>query len=90
MRIEETTVATIDGWMITVSNVLRGPYTTPEGARTGMTALVGRYDAAEKDHGEVTVGEGSRVEIAGKPWTVLAVTAGQGGDNGWIELRRDP
>lgn len=87
MRIEETTVATIRGWKVTVANILAGSYRTPAGEQRGLTAVVGRYDEAKADQGELTVGAGSSLNIAGETWTVVAVVAGQGSANGHVELR---
>ncbi len=88
MRIEETTVATIRGWKVTVANILAGSYRTAAGEQRGMTAVVGRYDEAKADQGEQTVGAGSTLAIAGETWTVAAVVAGQGSANGYVELRQ--
>lgn len=87
MRIEETTVATLRGWKVTVANILTGSYTTAAGPQRGLTAVVGRYDEAKADQGEQTVGAGSTLQIAGETWTVVAVVAGQGAANGYVELR---
>ena len=87
MRIEETTVATIRGWKVTVANILAGSYSTPAGEQRGLTAVVGRYDEAKADQGELTVGAGSSLNIAGETWTVVAVVAGLGSANGHVELR---
>ena len=87
MRIEETTVATMAGWKVTVANILPGKFSTPAGERQGLTAVVGRYDEARRDQGELTVGEGSEFVIAGQRWAVAAVAAGKGAENGYVELR---
>lgn len=86
MRIEETTVATIQGWKVTVANILPGKFSTPAGEQQGLTAVLGRYDDAKRDQGELTVGVGSEFAIAGQRWTVAAVVAGKGADNGYVEL----
>ncbi len=86
MRIEETTVATIQGWKVTVANILPGKFRTPTGEQQGLTAVLGRYDQANRDQGELTVGAGSELTVAGQLWTVVAVVAGKGAENGHVEL----
>lgn len=86
MRIEETTVATIAGWKVTVANLLPGKFTTPAGEQQGMTAVLGRYDEGRRDQGELTVGAGSEFSIAGQRWVVEAVVAGKGAENGYVAL----
>jgi hypothetical protein len=88
MRIEETTVATVQGWKITVANIMKGKYSTAAGEQQGLTAVLGRYDEAKRDMGELTVGAGSTLTIADQHWLVESVVAGQGAVNGYIELRR--
>ena len=89
VRIEETTVGTIDGWMVTVGNIMKGKWKTPDGKeREGLTAQVGLYDEKKADKGERIVGEGAALTIAGKPWTVAKVVAGKGADNGSVELQQ--
>lgn len=87
VRIEETTVATIEGWRVTVGNIMEDRYAGPDGAeRRGLTAEVGLYDEARAPKGERTVGEGAALQIAGRPFTVVRVVAGEGADNGYVEL----
>src|SRR5262245_49437682 len=74
VRIEETTVATVDGWRVTVGNIMKGKWRGPDGQeREGVTALVGLYDEKKAARGESTVGEGAQLTIAGKRWTVSRV-----------------
>lgn len=88
VRIEETTVATVDGWKVTVANIMKGKYQTAGGEREGLTAVVGLYDDKKADQGERTVGLGSELRIAGKTWTVGDVQAGPGAQNGFVEIRQ--
>ncbi|MCO4761731.1 MAG: hypothetical protein KC502_09520 [Myxococcales bacterium] len=93
-RIEETTVGDIDGWMITVANVMAGQWNDANGqVRTGLSVEVGLYDEDRTPVSEVTVGAGAALEIAGRPWTVVAVTegiplAGERMSNGHVTLQR--
>lgn len=86
-RIEETTVGDIDGWMVTVANVMRGTYRHADGAeREGISARVGLYDEDRSERGEARVGAGSVLVIKGRNWTVEAVVPGVDGGNGHIVL----
>ncbi|MFZ4577387.1 MAG: DUF6406 domain-containing protein [Myxococcota bacterium] len=85
VRIEETTVATLDGWKITVGNVMLA--TDPANPnRKRPTAVVGRYDATKADQGERDVGVDDSLDIAGKQWRVVEVGLGDKGGNGFVEL----
>ena len=89
VSIEETTVATIDGWRITVGNIMKGKWRLPDSTeREGITALVGIYDENRIEKGEWTVGEGAVIIISGKKWLVTRVNHGKGRDNGSIELQQ--
>ena len=89
-RIEETTVRAIDGWKVTVANIMKGKWRLPDGReREGLTAVVGLYDEKKADKGERTVGEGAALEIAGRRWIVVKVEAGKGADNGVVEIREE-
>jgi hypothetical protein len=91
VRIEETTVGTIDGWRVTVGNIMKGKWRGADGReREGITAQVGLYTEKNEERGEVTVGEGAELTIAGKRWVVNKVQAGPGAENGFIELAAAP
>lgn len=91
VKIEETTVATIDGWRVTCGNIMKGKWTLPDGSsREGPSAEVGLYDDQRAERGERTVGEGAVLEIAGGRWAVAKVAPGGKGDNGHVELVEQP
>ncbi len=85
VRIEETTVATIDGWKVTVSNVMLAADPAQSGHKR-PTAQVGRYDAAKADQGEREVAAEAVLDIAGHKWRVAQVVLGVGGANGYVDL----
>lgn len=85
VRIEETTVATIDGWKVTVANVMLAADPAQPG-RKRPTAQVGRYDADKADQGMREVGAEDVLDIAGHKWRVGQVFVGQGAANGYVEL----
>lgn len=90
-RIEETTVGDIDGWMVTVANIMPGSYQDADGAsHEGMSAKVGLYDEDRADKGEARVGAGSVLTIHGQRWQVEQVAQGANGGNGHIVLRKAP
>ena len=81
-QIEETTVADIDGWMVTVGNVMQGQWRRADGTScSGLSAEIGLYDDELEPHGEFTVGVGSELQIAGRIWHVKAVVAGEASGN---------
>lgn len=85
VRIEETTVATIDDWKVTVANILS--VVNPEQpSQKKVTAQVGRYDVNKADQGERDVAQNDVLEIAGKKWQVKQIVVGAGADNGFVEL----
>ncbi len=87
IEIQETTAATIDGWKITVGNIMTDDWTGPDGSpRHGLTAEIGLYDERKTAHGKLTLGEGGMLEIKGKKWHVKLVRAGAGGENGAVTL----
>ncbi len=90
LRIEETTVADVDGWMLTVGNVMRGRWVDADGrAHEGLSAELGIYDAERALVSEFTVGPGLEVRIAGVRWRVAAVSPGpEPDDNGTLTLAR--
>nr|MDO8110159.1 hypothetical protein [Candidatus Sigynarchaeota archaeon] len=87
ISIQETTVATIDGWKVTVGNIIIDDWTGPDGSpRRGLTAEIGLYDERKAERGRLTLGEGGLLEIKGRPWRVTLVSAGAGGENGAVKL----
>ncbi len=92
IRLEETTVADIDGWMVTVANIMAGEWTDHTGATMrGLTVEIGLYDEDRGLQGEPTVGAGAVLRIDGRVWRVDAVVAGGalpggGVDNGYVSL----
>ena len=92
IRLEETTVGDIDGWMVTIANIMAGEWTDAAGATLrGMTVEIGLYDEDRTPQGEPTVGAGAVLRIAGQSWRVDEVVAGvplpDGGvDNGYVAL----
>lgn len=90
VSIEETTIATIDGWRITVGNIMKGRWRLPNGTeREGISAEVGIYDENRVEKGEWTVGEGTVINISGKQWLVTRVNRGKGRENGSIDLMQN-
>ncbi len=90
-RIEETTVGDIDGWMVTVANIMTGSYVSADrSAHEGMSAKVGLYDEDRGDHGETRVGPGSALTIRDQRWRVESVHDGENGGNGYIVLVHEP
>ncbi|MEY3014057.1 MAG: hypothetical protein RIT45_2792 [Pseudomonadota bacterium] len=88
LRIEETTVADIDGWRVTAGNLMRDRFTRADGSSAeGPTIELGLYDDAGEAHGEPTVGVGSVVRIAGVDWEIVAVERPDPSDNGYVTLR---
>lgn len=93
LQIEETTVGDVDGWMVTVGNIMQGSWRDANDRPcSGLSAEVGLYDEDRTSHGEHTVGPGAVLQIAGRPWLVTRVRAGEplregGVDNGVITLR---
>ncbi len=87
IAIQETTAATIDGWKVTVGNIMTDDWTGPDGSpQHGLTAEIGLYDERKAARGKHTLGEGGQLEIKGKPWRVTLVRAGAGGENGAVQL----
>ncbi len=87
IAIQETTAATIDGWKVTVGNIMIDDWTGPDGSpRRGLTAEIGVYDERKAARGKLTLGEGGQLEIKGKKWRVTLVRAGAGGGNGVVQL----
>jgi len=82
-RIEETTVASIDGWKVTVGNLMAEPDAAKPGQKRG-TAQIGRYDAQGQEIGLQIVGTGDTLTIAGKVWRVARVSLGACGANGFV------
>jgi len=93
VRIEETTVGDIDGWMVTVGNIMSGEWVDASGLNCqGLSAEIGLYDDERSPRGEPTVGAGAVLQIAGRAWRVDAVQAGAtsadgGMSNGHVTLK---
>ncbi len=86
IAIQETTAATIDGWKVTVGNIMTDDWTGPDGTpRHGLTAEFGVYDERKAGR-KLTMGEGGVLEIKGKQWRVKSVRAGAGVKNGAVQL----
>lgn len=89
VRIEETTVAEIDGWRVTAGNLMRDRFVRADGSEEqGPSIELGLYDENGDARGEPTVGAGSAVTIAGALWDVVEVARPEPGDNGFVSLQR--
>jgi hypothetical protein len=87
ITIQETTAATIDGWKITVGNIMDDTWTGSDGKeRTGITASVGIYDEKKAEKMHRTVGKGATFEIKGKKWRLDAIMKDEKGGNGSIKV----
>jgi len=64
--VQETTVATIDGWKITVGNIMEDDWVGVDGvSRHGLTAEIGVYDRNKTEQAHGTLGEGGVLQING-------------------------
>jgi hypothetical protein len=87
VSIQETTVATLDGWKVTVGNIMTDDWVGPDGGRRhGLTAEIGLYDERKAERDRRTLGEGALLEINGRRWRLTAVRAGSAGENGSVAL----
>lgn len=90
MRIEETTLARIDGWKVAVGNIWEREYKDADGKiKKGPVASLSIVKPGASEAKTEEVGTGSILDLgeAGK-WAVIKVVEGKGTDTGYIALRR--